>query len=425
MRHSQHNSNRNAESQNGSGGDRAPDRDLQALFQCLIENSFDVIEVVDAEATTLYVSPSCRPVLGFEPEEMIGRSGFKHLFEDDVAIARSTFKIVVETDGAKRHLELRSYRKDGELRTFEVVLQRLPSQLFVDGVVVNYRDITERKRAEEAHRRAEERFYKAFHSCPSSITISFIKDGKFIEVNDGFERLSGYRRDEIVGKGSTELNLWKNPEKRAEIVKILQRDGRVRKFETEFVKKSGEVRICHLSADVIDLDGEPCMLAVTHDITDRRRAQAALRRQSEALKKEREELSKKNIALKQVLDHIESERASFRHEISADVENLLTPIIDKLRDNQGALAPKDIDLLEDGLRRIVEEDINDYQNNLAKLTSRELDVCELIKQGLSSKEIAERLSVSTQTVHKHRRAIRHKLQLTNKNINLGAYLRSR
>jgi DNA-binding CsgD family transcriptional regulator len=222
-----------------------------------------------------------------------------------------------------------------------------------------------------------------------------------------------------------ELNLWKNPEHRLEVVNILRRDGRVRSYESEFVVKTGDIRVCHLSAEVIDLDGEPCMLAVTHDITERRRAQAALRKKAEELKEERKQLTIKNIALKQVLDHIESDRASFRHEISADVENLLTPIIDKLKQNDGTLKPHDIELLENGLRRIVQEDIDDFRNNLGKLTSRELDVCEQIKNGLSSKEIAENLGLSSQTVHKHRRSIRRKLQLTNKNINLAAYLRSR
>lgn len=137
------------------------------------------------------------------------------------------------------------------------------------------------------------------------------------------------------------------------------------------------------------------------------------------------ERSRKDIALGEVLEHLEEEKAAYRKELSANVENLLRPIVRKLRETGGRLSGRDIDVLEHGLDAIAGRNLDVYENNRAKLTPRELDVCELIRDGLSSKEIADRLGLSSQTVHKHRQSIRRKLQLDNRGINLEAFLRSR
>jgi PAS domain S-box-containing protein len=266
---------------------------------------------------------------------------------------------------------------------------------------------------------------KALRASPDSITISRLKDGTFIEVNKGFENLTGHNRSHVIGKSSLELGLWKNPASRMRLEKILKRDGMAREFETDFVIRSGEVRHCVLSAEVLELDGERCMIATVRDITDKKRADEALQWFSEKLQRERQNLVEKEAALRQVLDHIEDEKSAYRKEISKHVKNLLTPIISKMRKREGSLAQKDLDLLERSLNRIVEADIDEFQENYSKLTPREMDICAAIKEGLSSKEIADELGLSLNTVHKHRQIIRRKLLLNNKEINLAAYLRSR
>ena len=107
------------------------------------------------------------------------------------------------------------------------------------------------------------------------------------------------------------------------------------------------------------------------------------------------------------------------------MENLLRPIVERMRSQEGRLSPPDVELLRSGLDAIVGHDIDQYQNNLGKLTPREIDICELIRQGRTSKEIADELGLSDQTVHTHRQSVRRKLQLDNRGINLASYLRSR
>ncbi|MCW5313972.1 PAS domain S-box protein [Nostoc sp. KVJ3] len=146
-----------------------------------------------------------------------------------------------------------------------------------DEVLAIVRDITERKQAEVALQNLAQKFAKAFSCSPDSITISTLQTGRFIEVNDSFVELSGYQRDEAIGKTSFELNLWVDDDDRLKLVQELQATGVVRNLEVEFRQKFGKTITTLLSAEVIDLDGIPSILAVHHDITERKQVEAQFR----------------------------------------------------------------------------------------------------------------------------------------------------
>jgi len=273
--------------------------------------------------------------------------------------------------------------------------------------------------------RSEEILRKALRSSSESITISSLADGRFIDVNERFEKICGYNYSDAVGKTSLELGLWKNPEERARLENAIRCDGKARDFEAEFVMADGDIRQCLVSAEVLEIDGEPCMLATVRDVTDVRKTEEALRWYDERLQNERRSVLEKEAALKQILGHLEEEKSAFRSEVTSHITNLLEPFISKLRDGQGRLDHKDVDRLERYLKRIVDEDVDEFVDCFSKLTVRELDVCAAIKKGLSSKEIADQFGLSVNTVHKHRQTIRRKLFLNNKEVNLAAFLRSR
>ncbi|QYO65180.1 PAS domain-containing protein [Leptolyngbya sp. 7M] len=129
----------------------------------------------------------------------------------------------------------------------------------------------ERLRAEEAMRISQEKFSTAFRSSPSGISISTLNNGRYIEVNDSYLRMLGYSRSELIGKSALELGIWVKAEDRATMSQLLQTQRAVSNLEIEFRKKSGQTFLGLVSAEVVDLGDEPCLLAITTDITVQRK----------------------------------------------------------------------------------------------------------------------------------------------------------
>jgi len=107
------------------------------------------------------------------------------------------------------------------------------------------------------------------------------------------------------------------------------------------------------------------------------------------------------------------------------VEQAVIPALTRLQEKVDPSHAGAFEALQDNLKAILAKDVDVFRERYAKLTPRELEICDLIKEGWSSKEISESLNLSLLTVHKHREEIRKKLGITNKNVNLGTYLRVR
>ena len=173
--------------------------------------------------------------------------------------------------------ELTHKKRDGTVFPVEISAGLLE----LDGhkyILAFDRDITARKKAEEAQRLSEEKFSKAFRASPDWITISMIDDGRYLEVNDAFERLSGYSRDEVIGRTALELGIWPDSKEREEVVATLKKDGMLRNREVHFRTKSGTVLTMLRSSEIIDYGGTRCTISVTRDITERRNAEVMMQR---------------------------------------------------------------------------------------------------------------------------------------------------
>ena len=139
------------------------------------------------------------------------------------------------------------------------------------------REIEVRRAAEEALKTSEEKFSKSFHASPVSISISSLASGEIVEVNEAFEKNTGYSRGEVLGRRSRDLEMWLNPKDRDRMVETLRRGDVVREWELQFRMKSGELRDRLVSGDVVNIAGEECLLMVNRDITERKRVEEALR----------------------------------------------------------------------------------------------------------------------------------------------------
>jgi len=138
-------------------------------------------------------------------------------------------------------------------------------------------EITVRMQTEIALGQSEEKFSKAFRSSPNPIAIARYADGRYIEVNDSFLNTFSYSREEVIGFTPLELNLWAHLEESDRYKQLLQESGVFRNQEFDCRTSSGELRKMLVSADIIELGGEGCILLVTNDITERQRVEQALK----------------------------------------------------------------------------------------------------------------------------------------------------
>src|SRR5258706_1200031 len=248
---------------------RQSEREYRGLF----ENAHDAILIFDPESEiVLEVNQRACEVYG------IGRSEF-------VGLSLAS----ISTDVERGRLVINETLKLGMSHDFETVQRRGDGTemfLHLNSSVVEYngkiaiqsinRDITEQKRAEEALRQSEERFSKAFHSSPAALSIALLEDGRLLEVNAAFLRMTGFGREEVIGRSTLELGLW-DSQHWLMMAKALRERGAVVDFEIKFRKKSGEVRDALLSVELIQLGlGEPSVLGIAQDVTERNRAEEAL-----------------------------------------------------------------------------------------------------------------------------------------------------
>jgi PAS domain S-box-containing protein len=136
-------------------------------------------------------------------------------------------------------------------------------------------------RAQQALRRSERMFLTAFRSSPDAVGITTIPGGNFLEINDSFTRLTGYMREETIGKSPVEMNLWKDSSHRARVMAKLREELEVRDEEFYCRTKWGEIRVCQFSGTLIELDGQLCALSIVRDITARKKSEEALRASEE------------------------------------------------------------------------------------------------------------------------------------------------
>jgi len=137
------------------------------------------------------------------------------------------------------------------------------------------------RRLHEEIAASEERFVRAFRASPAAITISTLAEGRYVDVNNRFLQMIERAREEVIGRTSMDIGLWVDSADRKEIVAALTTHRSVRDFPSRFCDRAGRIRDVLISAELIELDGETCILALNQDVTERRRAEEALEKQRE------------------------------------------------------------------------------------------------------------------------------------------------
>ena len=280
-------------------------------FRTLYESTTDAVMLLD-EQGFLDCNPATLKLFGCSNEsEFCGKhpSEFSPLLQpegqDSMSLSQERISTALRSGNCR--FDWLHCRLDGSDFPAEVLLTSMDigGKMGLQAVV---RDITDRVQAKQALKQAnevlecrvkertsqleaaikqlslsEEKFSKAFRSSPDPMTITTFAEGRFIEVNDSFLSITGYSFEEMTCNTVPGLNIWVRPQDRLEFRELLQAQGVVRNQECEFRMKSGSVVVCLVSAELINLEGELCVLVVMTDITDRKHAEEALRESQRAL----------------------------------------------------------------------------------------------------------------------------------------------
>ena len=235
--------------------------------------------VEDLTGRPFFVNPALCSMLGFSEEELRSKHCVEFSPPEDGQKDWALFEQLRAGSIDHYQLEKRFLRRDGSLiwGRLSISLVNTASPL----VLAMVEDITDKRKTEEELKKSEEKFSKVFRESPITLSLMRVKDGRYIEVNETFERRTGWTRNEVIGRTTLDIGIWVDLGQREDFLRRLSVEGRARNIEVNLRMKNGEVRTGLASAESIEVSGEPCSLVVTVDITDLKRAEKALRESEE------------------------------------------------------------------------------------------------------------------------------------------------
>jgi len=393
-------------------------RESEARFSKLSEATWEAIVIHD-HGVLLQANDQYYQMFGYEPAELLGKE----------AISMTATPESVKT--IRKHINSNSLgtyeavgmRKDGTKFPMEIRSKKM--EYFNKKVrVTAVRDITERKQSDAALRESEERFRSLIEQAADGV-ITHDLDGQIIFVNEQAVQDFGYTKEELLLKNMAEISADVIQEKHKDKYWKKLKPNRPISIEVVCRRKDGSLFPAEVRLVQIILKSERIILTFGRDISERKRAEKELRKREAELEIQSQHLQEVNSALKVLLQQREEDKNELQENIIANVKELVAPYLDKL--SQGKLDERQksyIGLAQANLNDIISPFIGNLSSKYLKLTPTEIQVASLIKHGKTTKEIAELLNLSVETIKFHRKNIRGKIGIKNKKINLRTCLAS-
>lgn len=302
-------------------------------FKALIEENLDITTLLDSNGTIQYLSPSINRVLGYDPDELKGKNAFDYVHPEDRPAVAGLFRQINEQPDRNISAEYRCLAADGTCHILHSRIRNLCSHPSVQGIVINSRDITEKRKAEATLQETELRYSVLFHNLTDAVYIVNAENGIIVEVNKKAEELVGRSRNELLGMHFTSLH----PESRREEYlehfkndKLKSLDAQFDPEEIEVLHSSGKVLFTEFTVKPMKMAGMPVLVGLFHDITDRKLSETALKQYACQLEDIQLALTRRSEDLAQARDEAVSAAkmksdflANMSHEIRTPMNGVL------------------------------------------------------------------------------------------------------
>lgn len=262
--------------------------ELKASYErikTLYDQSPVMLHSLDRDYNLISVNDRWLEVMGYQREDVIGRPFSDFLTPESRKFAQNRVWPEFLDAGWVKNIAYQVVKKNGDI--MDVILNAT-SERDEEGRMLRtisvVEDVTKHKMAERDRKLFEEKFEKAFKASPVWVSITTVEDGRFLEVNDTFTSISGYTREEAVGRTSHELGFWLGPNDRQRAVDLYHKQGYFRDLEMKMRYKDGKAHTMLWSVDPIEYEGSTCWINVLTDITERKEAELALQQSEENIR---------------------------------------------------------------------------------------------------------------------------------------------
>jgi PAS domain S-box-containing protein len=409
-------------------------RESERRLADIIDFLPDPTYAIDLEGRLIAWNRAMEEMMGVKARDVLGKGNYEHALHFYGERRPMLVDLVLDPGGIKED-NYSMFKKEGELLIAERYIPHIKSHLWgkasplydrnnkVVGAIQSIRDITDRKRAEDILRESEDRYRTIFETTGSTM-LMVEEDMTIILANTEFEKKYGYSKEELENKMRWTEFIFKEDIKRLKKYHTSRRIDPAsvpRQYEARIFTKNKQIKDVLINAELIP--GTTRSIVSLLDITDLKQAEKAVLKREQELKTKTEELEELNAALRVLLKRREEDKQELEDKVLSNIKQLVLPYVKKLKKiKSDSKVITDLNIIESNLMGIVSPFAQKLSAKHLNLTPKEIQVANLIKEGRTTKEIADYMDISKSAIDTHRYHIRRKLGIINEKVNLQSYL---
>ena len=386
------------------------------LYRTLFETTGTATMVLENDMTVSLVNSEFERMTGYRKEAWEGKKKWTEMVApEDIPKMKKYHRLRrMDPNTVPRNYEFRLVDSRKRLRDILITVNLIPG---TDKSICSDIDLTELKEAERKLKESEN-LYRAIFATTGTTTVIIENDMTMSLINSEFEKLTGYRKEDWEGKKKwTELIACKEDLDRMKKYHRLRRkdpDAAPRNYEYRMIDQRGRIRNIFLTVDMIPATNKS--VASFTDITEIRGAEEELKRKSQKL----EDL---NTTLTVLLNKRVEDLEEIEHKVVSNVKELVIPYIEIIKNSQmDSKCMSYINVIESNLKEIISPFSDKLSSHYVNLTPRDIQIASFIKEGKTSKEIAQILNLSKSAIDVHRYRLRRKIGLNSQKKNLRDHL---